>query len=296
MVEFSNCINEKFKMGSGIVEQFIEDIKKYDSAPFLFLGSGFSRRYIGSPKWDELLAECAKWVGKNYRQYVSNVSGINENDPMFLPQIAKMIAEDFRDNWWKDDIYSESRKRIENEITNYASPLKYFVADYIEKFKLLDHQDLANEIEALKKLSEKNSIDGIITTNWDCLAEEIFDFKRFVGQEQLLFSNVLNVGEVYKIHGCITEPNSLIFDSTDYKEFNKRNHYLASKLTTIFIEHPIIFIGYSIRDSNIREILDSIIYGIGEENLKKFGKKVFFLEYNFENEEFIYTTIVNAIS
>lgn len=279
------------------MERFLEDIKKHDSAPFLFLGSGFSRRYIGSPKWEELLEESASWVGKNFKQYVSKVKDGNKDDPMFLPYIAKMIAEDFESVWWESEDYGEIRKKTESDVTNYASPLKIATAEYIKKFSLLsDNDKIASEISALKRLSEKNSIDGVITTNWDCLAEEIFGFERFIGQEQLLFSNVLNVGEIFKIHGCVTEPNSIVFDSNDYDLFNKRNHYLASKLTTIFIEHPIVFIGYSIRDKNIRDILNAIIYGIGVENLKKFGKKIFFLEYNFENDEFIYTTMPIALS
>ncbi|CAM4387595.1 hypothetical protein BAMA_10545 [Bacillus manliponensis] len=197
---------------------------------------------------------------------------------MFLPHIAKLIAEEFEDIWWNDESYDDISKENENDIKDYALPLKIATAKYLEKFNLLNCQkDMEKEISALKKLAKNNSIDGVITTNWDCLAEEIFGFEKFIGQKALLFSNVLNVGEIFKIHGCITEPNSMIFDANDYDSFNKRNHYLASKLTTIFIEHPIVFIGYSLRDSNIREILNAIIYGIGEERLEKFGKIIFSL-------------------
>lgn len=274
------------------MKRFIEDIKNHDAAPFLFLGSGFSRRYIGSPKWESLLQECASWTKKSYKQYVSKVKKVQADDSMFLPHIAKLIAEEFEDIWWNEEPYNIISQENESNIKDYSSPLKIATAKYLEKFSLKENQpDIEKEIKALRKLAENNSIDGVITTNWDCLAEQIFGFERFIGQEKLLFSNVLNVGEIFKIHGCITEPNSMIFDANDYDSFNKRNHYLASKLTTIFIEHPIVFIGYSLRDDNIREILNAIIYGIGEENLKKFGKRIFFLEYDFEDGEFIYTTM-----
>lgn len=273
------------------MKRFIDDLKKHTAAPFLFLGSGFSRRYIGSPKWDDLLKECASWTNKNYKQYVSKIKDVQKDDPMFLPHIAKLIAEEFEDIWWNTEEYAAISKENENNIENYASPLKIATAQYLSDFNFINNPQVKKEINALKKLTINNSIDGVITTNWDCLAEEIFEFERFIGQKTLLFSNVLNVGEIFKIHGCITEPNSMIFDANDYNSFNKRNHYLASKLTTIFIEHPIIFIGYSLRDSNIREILNAIIFGIGEENLKTFGKRIFFLEYDFEDGEFIYTTM-----
>ncbi|MEK4568721.1 SIR2 family protein [Bacillus sp. FSL K6-3458] len=272
------------------MKRFVEDIKKFDRVPFLFLGSGFSRRYLGTPSWEQLLMECTKWTGKSYRQYVSKVD-YDEKSPMFLPEIARLIAKDFRPIWWENEKYSQQRLLMEDEVKSYASPLKFVTAEYIKKFKISSDEFITKEIQALKKIVENNSIDGIITTNWDCLSEEIFGFNKYIGQQELLFSNVMNVGEIFKIHGCVSEPNSMVFDSKDYEIFNKRNHYLASKLTTIFIEHPIIFIGYSIKDDNIREILDSIVYGIGEDNLLKFGNKIFFLECDFENKgEFIYTT------
>ncbi|MBU8855436.1 SIR2 family protein [Bacillus sp. FJAT-26377] len=274
------------------MERFIEEIKNSDSAPFLFLGSGFSRRYMDTPSWNALLDKCASLTKKNYKQYISKVKKYKPEDSMYLPHIAQMIAEDFEEIWWEDEDYKDLREENENLITNYASPLKIAIADYLAKFSLIENnENLTKEIEALKKINDNNSIDGIITTNWDTLAEEIFDFTSFIGQEKLLFSNVLNVGEIFKIHGCITDPNSMIFDENDYEAFNKRNHYLASKLTTIFIEHPIVFIGYSLRDDNIREILSAIIFGIGEENLRTFGKRIFFIECNFDNDDFIYTTM-----
>ena len=61
------------------------------------------------------------------------------------------------------------------------------------------------------------------------------------------------IGEIYKIHGCIHQPETMILTDDDYNDFSKRNTYLAAKLITIFLEHPIIFLGYSISDPNIQK-------------------------------------------
>ncbi len=36
-------------------EEFLGILKTKKSAPFLFLGSGFTKHYLNTPKWDELL-------------------------------------------------------------------------------------------------------------------------------------------------------------------------------------------------------------------------------------------------
>lgn len=92
---------------------------------------------------------------------------------------------------------------------------------------------------------EDRSITGIITTNYDGLIEErIFSkykYQKFIGQEELIFSSITGIGEIYKIHGCYSNPNSIIINEEDYKSFDEKYDYLAAKLLTIFMEHPIFF-------------------------------------------------------
>ena len=71
------------------------------------------------------------------------------------------------------------------------------------------------------------------------------DYKVFIGQEQLVFSSIQEIAEIYKIHGCISNPDSLIINESDYSNFYSKGKYLAAKLMTIFMEYPIIFVGYS---------------------------------------------------
>lgn len=50
----------------------------------------------------------------------------------------------------------------------------------------------------------------------------------------------------------------MVLTQDDYDEFKNKNAYLASKLLSIFLEHPVFFIGYSLSDENIASILGSI--------------------------------------
>lgn len=61
-----------------------------------------------------------------------------------------------------------------------------------------------------------------------------------------------------KIHGSVNDPKSIVIDAADYNEFSVRQEYMVAKLLTYFVEYPIIFLGYSVSDDNIKKILNSV--------------------------------------
>lgn len=93
------------------------------------------------------------------------------------------------------------------------------------------------------------------------------------------------MAEIYKIHGCCTNPSSIIINQKDYEVFNEKNAYLIAKLLTIFMEHPIVFIGYSISDSNIIDILTNISRCLSSEKLLKLKDRFIFVQWNNNGEE-----------
>ena len=162
------------------------------------------------------------------------------------------------------------------------NPEKFKISEYLRKQSLRDFpEEYEEEIHILEKLS----IDGIITTNWDDTAERLFpQFTPYIGQEQLIFSSTYSVGEIYKIHGSYREPKSLVLTEDDYDNFSKKYPYLAAKLITIFIEHPVVFLGYSISDSNIQEILQSIVACLDNANIQKLQDNLIFVEWIAEED------------
>jgi hypothetical protein len=107
----------------------------------------------------------------------------------------------------------------------------------------------------------------------------------YIGQQELLFSNPQSIGEIYKIHGCSSRSKSLVLTDGDYIDFNDRNAYLAAKLITIFVEHPIIFIGYSVSDQNIASLLLSIAKCIGERAAEQLKNNLIFVQRLKEGEK-----------
>jgi len=233
-----------------ITESLKEIIKGSPTAPFLFIGSGFSRRYLGLEDWKGLLARFGSKLPSGFIRYVSESNGD-------LALAAEKMAGPYSEYWWSLPQAEEIANRPEWH-THISSPLRHDICEYLKSCDMTN-KDLKNELELLT--SRKTIIDGIITTNWDLLLENLFakdQYKIYVGQGSLLFSNPQKIAEIYKIHGCCSDPKSLVLTKTDYEDFHKKNPYLAAKLLSIFIEHPIIFIGYSLHDENIKSILCSI--------------------------------------
>jgi hypothetical protein len=65
-------------------------------------------------------------------------------------------------------------------------------------------------------------------------------------------------GSVYKIHGYVSDIQNIIITEEDYERFDKRYELIRAQLLSLFIHNPIIFIGYSISDVNIKNILKTI--------------------------------------
>lgn len=279
-----------------ILQQLTDILTKIESLPFLFIGSGFTRRYLDAPDWTGLLKEFCTMIdsdnGYLYNQYQEEARQAlkNENKNMMSvnalnSKIADIIEDNFNLIWFKEDRFKQNREESGQFLDECSSPLKIELANYFNK--LLEKPcQLASELDELKKLSS-NSIAGIITTNYDNLLEHFFSFDKYIGQEQLIFSNTLGICEIYKIHGCSSDPCSLIINSNDYENFEAKNKYLAAKLLTIFVEHPIIFIGYSIQDENIRGIIDAILDCLNDKQLLSFKERFIFIDrlVDSENDE-----------
>ncbi|WP_158966543.1 SIR2 family NAD-dependent protein deacylase [Chachezhania sediminis] len=98
----------------------------------------------------------------------------------------------------------------------------------------------------------------VVTTNYDELLENLLEGYQPVIGRGLITAPFANIGEVYKIHGTIGKPSSIVLTAEDYTDFNKRRKYQSAKLLTFFAEHPILFVGYSISDPNIQGILSDL--------------------------------------
>lgn len=268
------------------VENFIG---QYNNYPILFLGTGFSLRYLkNSYTWDSLLKKIG--IELKDEEYFLNLKAkcmiLNgRNDEFDYQKLGGLIEEDFnnqlecdRNGKFKEinDMFFKNMKE-----GHVISRFKIYIAKLLSELEFKTEK--GGELEEFKKV--KGNICSIITTNYDKLIEEVLNFNPLIGND-ILLSNPY--GTLYKIHGCVDDPEKLIISKNDYEYFEKRYDLIKAQLISFFIHNPIIFIGYSVSDNNIKNILKTIFSYVkpNSDEAKKISDNFLLVEYkkNSTNE------------
>jgi len=231
-------------------------ISNYKNHPVLFIGTGISLRYLkNSYTWDGLLKSISFELTGDEEFYLDIKARSEEKGEFKFDKIATLLEDEFKIRLEKDrhgkfkkinDIFYQNMKK-DLKISRF----KIYISQIFST--LLYKEEMIKEITELKKI--RKNIGSIITTNYDKFIEETFEFKPLIGNN-ILLSNPY--GSVYKIHGCISEPDKIIITENDYKIFLEKYELIRAQLLSLFIHNPIIFMGYSISDENIKNILKTI--------------------------------------
>lgn len=270
---------------SSFAQQVSDHLSRFTAAPILFIGSGVTRRYLNLPDWRSLLSELSELTEYDYSYYRSTAS----NKP---PEMAELLVEPLKTRMWQDNERG-LREKYERYLLDPSSALKVYVTEILGRAEVSVTSDphLLREIELLRNAK----IDAVITTNYDGFMEKIFpEYKVFVGQNELVFSEPAGIGEIYKIHGSLNDPNSMIFTASDYDAFKERDTYLAAKLLTLFSEHPIIFLGYGFGDPDVLEILASLANCLTDANLSRLQDRLLFVNWEQEANPAMVGTVMAA--
>ncbi len=264
-----------------------EFVSKYKNHPVLFIGTGISLRYLkNSYTWDGLLSRIANVLKEDNEFYLDLKSNCERNGKYKFDKIATLLEKEFN-----SDLKSDRKGKFKdiNDIfyTNMndglnMSRFKIYIAKIFSKLEFKSEKE--EEIAELKKV--RKNIGSIVTTNYDRLIEEIFEFNPLIGND-ILLSNPY--GSLYKIHGCISQPCKIIITEGDYNDFDERYELIRAQLLSLFIHNPIIFMGYNIGDENIKSILKTIFTYVepNSEEAEKIRSNFLLVEYEKDsnNEE-----------
>lgn len=261
-------------------------VEQFTNHPILFIGTGFSMRYIeNSFSWNELLEHLAYELKDDESYYLD----LKYKYQQHYPKIATSIEEEF-DRVLMENLtekFKDTNKQFYNYIKKdiHVSRFKIYLSRVLSDYRI--KKDMYNEILELKKV--RKNISSIITTNYDTFIEDIFEFNPLIGNE-ILLSNPY--GSVYKIHGCVKYPDKIIITHDDYERFEKSYELIRAQLLSLFIHNPIIFLGYSVSDDNIKKLLRTIFSYVNPntDEAEKIRNNFLLVEYDEGSQN---TTITN---
>lgn len=264
-----------------MIMDIFDFVGSYKNHPVLFIGSGFSLRYLKNAyNWPDLLEKISIDLTGSDEFYLDlrQANFDDQKDQCNLMQLATTLERKFNEQLINDR--NGKFKHINDKFYDLSrnnqnvSRFKLYICELLKEMAFRDN--IENEISLFQQMSK--NISSIITTNYDLLLEELVDFIPLIGNE-ILLSNPY--GTIYKIHGCINNPNSIILTSDDYEQFNARYDLIRAQLISLFVHNPIIFIGYSVQDENIQSILNTIFkyVPINSEQAKRIKRNFLLVEY-----------------
>ncbi|WP_027086053.1 SIR2 family protein [Cohnella panacarvi] len=265
-------------------------LKEKNEYPIVFIGSGISRRYLsGFPGWNELLKEF--WddlnTSKDFYGFLNNLRReieergiISEYDLDYQTNIAagSEIEVLYNEKFFREETVIPGFDQEKAYKTRW-SPFKVALSNRFSLYQI--KQGMTEEYKLFKAFINKTQI--VITTNYDTFIEDSVNsdtnggMKKYIGQKGF-FEPTVGWSEIYKIHGCVEEPSSIVISKPDYDRFEKNSILISAKIITMLIHSPIIFLGYSLTDGNVRKIIRDFSSSMTPDEIKKMASKIIIVE------------------
>lgn len=160
--------------------------------------------------------------------------------------------------------YSE-RLKLEKKI--WSSEETLIIPEiYYDKFGKIKYYEVLNEVfqgnfkpHKIHELIDKLSPNYVITTNYDTLLEDKLNnpskYDLVVKEEDLAYSQSDKM--IIKMHGDLQNKN-VVLKKSDYDNYEKNRPLITTFIKSLFTTNTVLFIGYSLNDVNIKNILNWI--------------------------------------
>jgi len=212
-----------------IPEPLLDDITNGECV--LFLGAGASTE--GSTYFDkslvDLLAEKCKYPASSAKN---------------LPKVAQYFC-DVMDGGFKGRLLREIREYLDQ---------------YMEIAEAYSSATMVHELVA-----KIGFFQIIITTNWDVFMERELNVLPLVRDADLVYWNS-NKRQVIKLHGCISQPETIVVTEDDYRDFQEKrvDCPISNKLKDLMATKTLLFVGYSLKDESFQILQENVLSRMGK--------------------------------
>ena len=246
------------------LERLIKYIRKEEVA--LFIGSGFSIKAGAPSVWD----------------------------------IINAILEEGGQSF-KDDLTESDRKqlRLVSEAFVNECDGRNDLMTLLKNLFCFEPKDCSDQ-QTLTKIPH---IKQIFTTNYDTLIEDAYPKSKcnvVTANEGCAYTDAHST-TIYKVHGDIATLNnsaSIIITDSDYKNYFKNKHFnlIWEELKQAFIKKHVVFIGYSLEDDNILDIIKTVRDCIGSSMKGMFLVAPHFSEFKKNKLKANHVTYIDALA
>lgn len=235
------------------VDSAIRDLLlEFECQPILFVGSGIPRRYFGAPNWRELLRAAFEKLPNGSQLFEYNRQKYDDEPVLIGTALSDLVFE------WA---WAEGRNQFPAEFfsTNVSKDcfVKHLVCEHVKSITPTADAISAEFQAELTSLAQIKP-HAVITTNYDTFLEGVFDGYETITGQSILRYNTNSFGEIFHVHGDVSQPASIVLTKADYDEWAEKKKYVSAKLLTYFAEHPVFIFGYGLGDSNVKSILRDI--------------------------------------
>lgn len=241
-------------------------------APVLLVGAGLSKRYMDAPTWSQLLRAILRRIDARFplEFYLQRSRGD-------LIGAAEDISEAVH-RWAWGAGRSAFAPALFEGTTDHHIFIKTLVATELRSMteaRAWERLAPALQDEVAQLQAIRNKI--VVTTNYDTFFEDLAGLRSVFGKDTLLH-DFGGDGFVLKVHGCRTDPASLVLMPADYDGISLKHKYVSAKLLTYFAERTVLVLGYSLYDPDIRGLLLDAAEALG----RKVMGNVFFVTHQPE--------------
>ncbi|CDK00164.1 putative Predicted protein [Microbacterium sp. C448] len=155
-----------------------------------------------------------------------------------------VVMQDFEDQFGRAELLRTLMERL----------------DYVSTFQSLQNRTTAFHQE----ISTISQLDAIFTTNWDDFFERFSRARPFVLDEDFAFFDIPG-RRVMKLHGSISNLSSIVATTDDYerREADLAQSVMGAKLRDYLSTRTIVFVGYSLSDSDFQNVYRNVIERMG---------------------------------
>lgn len=191
------------------------------------------------------------WAGSGFPKYTEYPDG---------KQLAEIIKENVQ---YSDRKYFEDKQQLIDVAQEFS---EFYESECLIEILKNAFNEEPTSLQYHQMIAQIPQITHIVTTNYDDLFERAYGDKicPIVKDQDIPKSIIRDKVVVYKIHGSLESPDTIVITQDDYQNFyGNLDSLIWTKIKTLIAENTILFLGYAFEDLHVRYLFESVFKKLG---------------------------------